>query len=256
MLTTGSQGEPRSAMARIADDSHPRIALGEGDTVVFSSRMIPGNERAIGNVQDQLVRRGVRLMTDDDHLVHVSGHPARDELRRLYRLVKPRYAVPVHGEWRHLTAHAELAREAGAEPVLLEDGDLLNLAPGDVEVVDSAVTGRLVVDGNRLVPLRGGVMAARKRMLFNGVAVASLAVDGAGRLIGRPRLTTPGLFELDDPETERITGEIAQAIGELPAPLRRDDAALSEAARATLRRALGKRLQKRPLVEVHVLRVS
>jgi ribonuclease J len=188
--------------------------------------------------------------------VHVSGHPARDELRRLYRLVKPRYAVPVHGEWRHLTAHAELAREAGAEPVLLEDGDLLNLAPGDVEVVDSAVTGRLVVDGNRLVPLRGGVMAARKRMLFNGVAVASLAVDGAGRLIGRPRLTTPGLFELDDPETERITGEIAQAIGELPAPLRRDDAALSEAARATLRRALGKRLQKRPLVEVHVLRVS
>jgi ribonuclease J len=255
MLTTGSQGEPRSALARIAQDNHPRVALGEGDTVVFSSRVIPGNERAIGAVQDALVRRGVRLMTDDDHLVHVSGHPARDELRRLYRLVKPRYAVPVHGEWRHLTAHAELAREAGAEPVLLEDGDVLNLAPGRVEVVDSAVTGRLVVDGNRLVPLGGGVMAARKRMLFNGVAVASLAVDGTGRLLGRPRLSAPGLFELDDPETDRITGEMAASLADLPAATRRDDSGLTEAARAALRRALGKRLQKRPLVEVHVLRV-
>jgi len=256
MLTTGSQGEPRSALARIAQDNHPRVVLGEGDTVVFSSRVIPGNERAITAVQDALVRRGVRLMTDADHLVHVSGHPARDELRRLYRLVKPRYAVPVHGEWRHLTAHAELAREAGAEPVLLEDGDVLNLAPGRVEVVDSAVTGRLVVDGNRLVPLGGGVMAARKRMLFNGVAVASFAIDAAGRLVGRPRLSTPGLFELDDPETDRITGELADSLADLPASTRRDDAALAEAARAALRRALGKRLQKRPLVEVHVLRVS
>ena len=256
MLTTGSQGEPRSALARIAQDNHPRVALGEGDTVVFSSRVIPGNERAIGAVQDALVRRGVRLMTDDDHLVHVSGHPARDELRRLYRLVKPRYAVPVHGEWRHLTAHADLARDAGAEPILLEDGDVLNLAPGRVEIVDSAPTGRLVVDGNRLVPLGGGVMTARKRMLFNGVAVASLAVDAAGRLIGRPRLSTPGLFDLDDPETDRITGEMAQSLGDLPVATRRDDAALTEAARAALRRALGKRLQKRPLVEVHVLRVS
>jgi ribonuclease J len=122
-------------------------------------------------------------------------------------------------------------------------------------VVDSAVTGRLVVDGNRLVPLGGGVMAARKRMLFNGVAVASLAVDAAGRLLGRPRISTPGLFELDDPETDRITGEFSSALADLPASLRRDDAALTEAARAALRRALGRRLQKHPLVEVHVLRV-
>jgi ribonuclease J len=105
------------------------------------------------------------------------------------------------------------------------------------------------------VPLGGGVMAARKRMLFNGVAVASLAVDAAGRLLGRPRLSAPGLFELDDPETDRISGEIADSLADLPTSLRRDDAALTEAARASLRRALGKRLQKRPLVEVHVLRV-
>ena len=201
ILVTGSQGEPRSALARIAADSHPRIGLGEGDTVVFCSRVIPGNERAIDTVQDNLVRRGVRLMTDADHMIHVSGHPARDELRRLYRLVRPRFSVPVHGEWRHLSAHAALAQEAGVTPVLLEDGDILSLAPGVPEVIDSAPVGRLVLDGARLVPLQGGVMGARRRMLFNGVAIASIAVDEAGRLRGVPRVSAPGLFEADDPET-------------------------------------------------------
>ncbi len=256
IMITGSQGEPRSALARVAMDTHPRIVLGEGDTVIFSSRVIPGNERAIGTVQDNLVRRGVRLMTDMDHLVHVSGHPARDELRRLYRLVRPRYAVPVHGEWRHLSAHAELAREAGATPILMEDGDILQLAPGRAGVLDSAPVGRLVLDGNRLVPLDGGVLSARRRMLFNGVVLASVAVNGAGRLCGPPRVSAPGLFEPDDPETGRIAGEFAAALAELPPPLRLDDAALTDAARAALRRALGRRLAKRPLVDVHLLRVG
>jgi len=255
MLITGSQGESRSALARVAMDTHPRVALGQGDTVVFSSRVIPGNERAIGTVQDNLVRRGVHLMTDVDHLVHVSGHPARDELRRLYRLVKPRYAVPTHGEWRHLSAHAALAQEAGARPILLEDGDILALAPGEVQVVDSAPVGKLVLDGNRLTPLGGGVMSARRRMLFNGVVLGSIAVDANGRLRGEPRVSAPGLFDSDDPDLERVTGEFADAIDGLPATLRRDDASLTDAARAALRRALGRRLQKRPLVDVHLLRV-
>lgn len=255
MLVTGSQGEPRSALARIAMDTHPRVALGQGDTVVFSSRVIPGNERAIGTVQDNLVRRGVHLMTDMDHLVHVSGHPARDELRRLYRLVKPRYAVPTHGEWRHLSTHAELAQEAGAKPILLEDGDILSLAPGDAAVVDSAPVGKLVLDGNRLTPLGGGVMSARRRMLFNGVVVASMAVDAGGRLCGDPRISAPGLFDTDDPQLRAVSDEFADAIDDLPGSIRRDDAALTDAARAALRRALGRRLQKRPLVDVHLLRV-
>jgi len=255
ILITGSQGEARSALTRVALDTHPRVALGEGDTVLYSSRVIPGNERAIGTVQDNLVRRGVNLMTDADHLVHVSGHPARDELRRLYRLVKPRFSVPVHGEWRHLSAHAGLAREAGATPVLMEDGDILNLAPGRVEVVDSAPVGRLVPDGGRLVPLSGGVMSARRRMLFNGVVLASVAVDEAGRLRGRPRVSAPGLLDQEDAELDRVCGEFAEALAGLPAPIRRDDDALTDAARAALRRALGRRLQKRPLVDVHLLRV-
>jgi ribonuclease J len=255
MLVTGSQGEPRSALARIALDTHPRVALGQGDTVVFSSRVIPGNERAIAMVQDNLVRRGVNLMTDVDHLVHVSGHPARDELRRLYRLVRPRYAVPTHGEWRHLSAHAALAQEAGAKPMLLEDGDILSLAPGPAQVLDSAPVGRLVLDGNRLTPFGGDVMTARRRMSFNGMVLASVAVDANGRVRGEPRLSAPGLFDNDDPELSDMTSAFADSIHDLPASLRRDDAALVDAARAALRRALGRRLPKRPLVDVHLLRV-
>ena len=255
ILVTGSQGEARSALARIASDNHRNISLGEGDTVIFSSRVIPGNERAIGAVQDNLVRRGVKLITADDEMVHVSGHPAREELRKLYALVRPRYAVPVHGEWRHLSAHAALATEVGAIPMMLEDGDILCLSGNRPEVIDSAPVGRLVLDGNRLVPLSGGVLAARRRMLFNGVVLASVAVDAAGALRGKPQLSAPGLFEPEDPEAQRVTREFAAAFAELPPSLRRDDAALPDAARAALRRALGKRLQKRPLVDVHLLRV-
>jgi ribonuclease J len=214
ILITGSQGEPRSALARVALDTHPRIALGEGDTVIFSSRVIPGNERAIGTVQDNLVRRGVNVMTDADHAVHVSGHPARDELRRLYRLVKPRFSVPVHGEWRHLTAHAALAEEEGVQSILMEDGDILNLAPGTVEIVDSAPVGRLVLDENRL-----------------------------------------RLFAADDPEAARALSEFGDGIADLPANTRRDDDLLTEAARGLLRRAVGRRLKKRPQVDVHLLRI-
>jgi ribonuclease J len=255
LLITGSQGEPRSALSRVARDDHPRVSLGEGDTVIYSSRMIPGNERVIGTVQDNLVRRGVRLMTDNDHLVHVSGHPARDELRRMYRLVKPRYAVPVHGEWRHLSAHAELAREAGAIPFMLEDGDVLTLSPGRPATTDSAPVGRLVLDGTRLVPLKGEVMSARRRMLFNGIVVASLAVDQAGNLRGRPKISAPGLLDPEDPETGRVADDFADSLHDLPANLRRDEAALQDAARSALRRVLGRKLGKRPMIDVHLIRV-
>ena len=242
-------------MARISQDQHPRIELGEGDTIIFSSRIIPGNERAIHGMQDALVRRGVRVMTDDDHMIHVSGHPARDELRRLYKLVRPKLAVPVHGEWRHLTAHAALAQEAGITAMLLEDGDILGLAPGKPEILDSVPVGKLVADGARLVPLNGTVMGARRRMLFNGVVIASVAIDESGRVRGKPRISAPGLFDAEDKETVRISGELAEALADLPAATRRDDSAMAEAARSALRRVMGKRLQKRPIVDIHLLRV-
>lgn len=255
LIVTGSQGEPRSALSRIASDTHQNISLGEGDTVVYSSRMIPGNERAVMAVQDNLVKRGVRVLTDRDHSVHVSGHAARDEIRRLYGLAKPRFAVPVHGEWRHLTAHAELAREEGVTPILLEDGDILNLAPGRVEVVDSAPVGRLALDGNRILPMNGGVLAARRKMLFNGMVLASLVIDGGGRVLGKPKLSAPGLFEVDDAESIRVTGVFAASLAEIPANVRQDEDGFRDAAKTALRRALGRKLQKRPLVDVHLMRI-
>ena len=138
---------------------------------------------------------------------------------------------------------------------MMEDGDILSLSGNRPEVTDSAPVGRLALDGNRLVPMTGGVMAARRRMLFNGVVIASVAVDGAGMLLGTPVISAPGLFEPDDAESQRVGREFSGAFTGLPAALRRDDAALADAARAALRRALGRALQKRPLVDVHLLRV-
>jgi ribonuclease J len=255
LLVTGSQGEPRSAMARIAADTHRYAVLGEGDTAIFSSRMIPGNERAIAAVQDALVRRGVDVITDEDELTHVSGHPARDELCKLYKLVRPKYLVPTHGEWRHLSAQASLAEEEGLTAIRMENGDMLRLAPGVPEVIDSVPTGRLAIDGALIVPLKGGIMSARRRMLFNGVVVGSAAVDANGEVVGEARISAPGLFEETDRLQRELETEFGALLNEVPASTRREDAAFTEAARAILRRIVGKRFGKRPIVEAHILRL-
>ncbi|GBQ34936.1 MBL fold metallo-hydrolase [Acetobacter fabarum] len=255
MIITGSQGEPRSALSRISMDVHPNISLGEGDTVIYSSRMIPGNERAIMAVQDNLAKRGVKVITDREHFVHVSGHATGGDVQKMYELLKPQHVVPVHGEWRHLTAQAALAQEMGIAPILLEDGDILRLSPGKLEVVDTAPTGRLALDGNRLLPMNGGVLAARRKMLFNGIVIGSFAVDDEGFVIGDPKVSAPGLLDPDDLESVRVREEFANALDVIPDELRNEDGAFREAAKTALRRALGRKLQKRPLVDVHVLRV-
>jgi ribonuclease J len=256
LLVTGSQGEPRSAMARIASNSHRFAQLKEGDTAIFSSRMIPGNERAITAVQDALVRRGVDVITDDDEFTHVSGHPQREELRKLYKLVRPQYIVPTHGEWRHLSSQAALAQEEGITPLLLENGDVLQFGPGVPEVVDSVPTGRLAVDGEQIVPLKGGILTARRRMLFNGVVIGSFVTDVAGKLLGPVKISAPGLLdETDHGFRDNVEAEFFELLSDLPAALRIQDAAFTDAARAGLRRIIGKRFGKRPIVEAHLLRI-
>ncbi|WP_298282997.1 ribonuclease J [Acidocella sp.] len=256
LLVTGSQGEPRSALARIAADSHRHAVLGEGDTVVFSSRMIPGNERAIMAMQDGLSRRGINIITDRDEFTHVSGHPGQQEVRRLYELVRPQYVIPTHGEWRHLSQQAAFARNLGIETLLIENGDVVELAPNRPQVVDSVPTGRLAVDGDKVVPLKGGVLTARKRMLFNGVVVGSVVLDKKGKLLGQPRISAPGLLGEEDNKTLAAhEAELREALQDLPAALRLDEDAFPDSVRALLRRIVGKRLGKRPLVEAHILRV-
>jgi ribonuclease J len=256
LLVTGSQGEPRAALARIAADTHPHAVLGEGDTVIFSSRVIPGNERAIATVRDGLARRGVNVITDDDEFTHVSGHPAREELRKLYKLVRPQYVIPTHGTWRHLSTQAALAQETGIATILLENGDVLQFGPGRPSIVDNVPAGRLAVDGERIVPLKGGVMASRRRMLFNGVVIGSFAMDGAGKLLGMPQVSAPGL--LDDAEGGlrlEVEEEFKGLLRKLRSDIRGDDSAFINAAKAGLRKIIGKHFGKRPLVEIHAIHI-
>lgn len=256
LICTGSQGEPRAALARIAEDEHPEVVLEPGDTVIFSSRVIPGNERAIGRLQNKLAHMGVEIITDHDHFVHVSGHPAQDELKRMYALVKPQTAMPVHGEARHLLAHARLAEECGVkQAVVTRNGEVVKLAPGAPAVLGEIETGRLVVDGKTLLPLGGAALKSRQHMTWNGAAMATVVVDGDGRLKAPPQVTVQGLAEDSAAVAEDLRAHVEEAVKDLPPRERRDDDALREAVRLAIRRALKAWHGKRPVTDVHVVRI-
>ena len=185
-LCTGSQGEPRAALARISEDQHPEVTFNKGDLVIFSSRTIPGNEKAVGRVVNGLVRQGIEVITDRTHLVHVSGHPRRAEMTELYGWVKPRIAVPVHGEALHLSEHAKLARAAGVpEVVLCGDGDLVQLAPDPAGVIDEIPAARLYKDGALLVPAEARTVADRRRLELRGHRDRRACDERQGRAAGR-----------------------------------------------------------------------
>jgi ribonuclease J len=256
LICTGSQGEPRAALARIARDDHPNIVLEEGDVVIFSSRIIPGNEKAIGRLHNALIRAGIEVVTDEDHFVHVSGHPARDELVRMYQMVRPRVAIPVHGEARHLLGHAELARQCQVQQALvIENGCLIRLDKDGASVADDIPVGRIASDGKRLLPIGGAVLQQRRRVGNDGSVVATLVVDRRGVLVAPPQLSLIGLAEATaDPAAElrdALTGEMES----LPASFRQDDNALRDAARRVLRRELKDRFGKRPLIDIQLVRL-
>ena len=258
LVCTGSQGEPRAALSRIASGTHPHIHLTGGDVAIFSSRIIPGNERSIHALQNRLVRLGVEVMTEKDHFVHVSGHPGRDEMTRLYQLLRPALAVPVHGESRHLHEHAALARASGvAQSIVIGNGDMLRLAPGAPEVVESVPTGRLAVDGCRLVPMESEIMRSRHRMVHNGSAVVTLVIDRMGRLLGDPQVTAMGLLDAEHEaeEHEAVVEAVREAIGELPLAARQNDDVARETARLAVRRHMKQSHGKKPLTDVHLVRV-
>src|SRR6202008_1879634 len=180
-LCTGSQGEPRAALARIANDDHPQITLNKGDRVIFSSRTIPGNEKAVGGIINGLVAQGIEVITDRTHLVHVSGHPRRDELRDMLAWTRPQLVIPVHGEALHLFAHARLARAVGVPKVLIcRNGDLVKLGPGETGIIEKLPSGRLYKDGNILEDSKSRAVVERRRLGFAGCAFVALAMDEKG----------------------------------------------------------------------------
>ncbi|MEA1673917.1 ribonuclease J [Nitrospirillum sp. BR 11163] len=257
LICTGSQGEPRAALARIADGDHPEIDLEPGDVVVFSSREIPGNEKAIAKVQNGLIRRGIEVVTASDADVHVSGHPARDELAQMYQWVRPFLAVPVHGEQRHLKAHADLALECQVPRALVpENGVVIRIGPGEPEIIGTVPSGKLCLDGRRLVPLGGTLLRTRNRMVFNGAAVVTLVMDDT-ELLADPKLSVLGLLDGEEDALfiEGLIKGIGQAVDKLAEAERRDDAAVTEAARLAVRRTFHAAQGRKPVTEVHLVRV-
>jgi ribonuclease J len=256
MICTGSQGEPRAALARIGRDDHPNVTLEGGDVVIFSSRIIPGNEKAIGRLQNALVRLGVEVVTEADHFVHVSGHPARDELTRMYQMIRPRIAIPVHGEARHLAAHAELARTCQVQHALvIENGDLVRLDGDGAAIVDEVPVGRIAQDGKSLLPIGGTVLQQRRRVGSDGSVVATLVVDRRGWLAAPPQISLVGLAEPSAASATALRDALADAMEGLPAPLRHDDNALRDTARRVLRRGINERFGKRPLIDIQLVRL-
>jgi ribonuclease J len=257
-ICTGSQGEPRAALARIASDNHPHVVLRRGDVAIFSSRVIPGNEKDIYKLQNQFVRAGVEVVTEKDHFVHVSGHPGREDMTRLYSLVRPTIAVPVHGELRHLLEHADLARLCQVpKQMVIGNGDMLKLAPGEPEIIGQVQTGRLAIDGTRLVQADSMVLRDRNRMMYNGSAVITVVLDRTGKLLGEPQVSAVGLLdsEHETDEHEAVVEAVREAVAELPASARRDDEITREAVRVAVRRHLKKSHGKKPLTDVHLVRV-
>jgi ribonuclease J len=249
-LCTGSQGEVRSALARIAAGEHRSVVLGPGDAVVFSSRIIPGNELPIFEMQNQLAALGVEVLTEQDHFVHVSGHPAREELAQMYRWVRPQIAVPVHGERRQQEEHARLAKSLQVpQAIVPENGQLFRLAPGRAQLIDETPSGRVHLDGTVLVAEGEGYAKSRRAMGYAGLIVVTLVLDQKGRIATEPMILFEGIPEaIHDRAREALDGVVKRHN-----PKRNDENELKETARRAVRRAASDAWGKKPVTRVEVL---
>ena len=253
IVATGGQGEPRAALGRIASGNH-ELKLTDGDTVIFSSRIIPGNEVPIGRIMNQLSDLGVKIVTEKQAHVHVSGHPGRPELIAMYDWVRPRIVVPVHGEARHLAEHARLALGHGIpHAVVQKNGDVIRLAPGDVAKIDEARVGQLVVDGDVILPAGGSTINERRRIGYGGLITVALPIGEDGRLAGTPMVRPFGV-----PVEEDRDDFIADATGAATHAYKPggDEEKVREAVRLAVRRCATLWTGKKPLVEVMLLQVA
>ena len=253
-LCTGSQGESRAAMARIALNEHPNVSLDAGDRVIFSSRTIPGNERAVNRVQSGLADLGIEVITDQDAAVHVSGHPRRGELEQLYGWTRPAIAIPMHGEGRHLEAHARLAEALGVRQVVrARNGTMVRLAPGPAAIIDDVPVGRLYRDGAIITRADDGPVRDRRKLSFAGSVAVSLVLSEKGALLADPEVALTGLPATDNRGTSFETLARDAAIGaieSIPRPRRKDQKLVSEAVRRSVRAAVNQAWGKKPVCSV------
>src|SRR5215213_1210445 len=258
-LITGSQGEPRAALARIANDEHPEIALSKGDRVIFSSRAIPGNEKGIGTIINNLIDLGVEVVTDRNHLVHVSGHPRRDEMSQMYAWTRPRIAIPAHGEALHLAEHAAFARAQGVSDVVrARNGAMVRLAPGKAEIIDDVPAGRLYRDGDIVIQATDRAIPDRRKLAYGGIVSVAIAIEEDGTIAGDPIIDSMGLPERTR-AGEVLTDLIANAVGDtldgLPKAKRRDPETVENAVVRAIRNTVRNVWGKKPACHVLVVEV-
>ncbi len=260
-LCTGSQGEARAALSRISEGTHPHVKLGAGDACVFSSRVIPGNEIPIRNLQNRLTEGGVRLYTERDHPgIHVSGHPCRDELAEMYAWARPTISVPTHGERRHLMEHAAFARDLQVpQQVTPRNGDMVRLAPGRAEIIDEVHAGRLYVDAGVVTPENGDALRERRHAAFNGVLAVSVVLDERGRVVSGPQVRALGLPTENEDHLDDVLNDLADEAEHALKRLKGDDLEMDENIEKAISRGVKKASQRiwgrRPVVETTVLRI-
>jgi ribonuclease J len=258
IICTGSQGESRAALSRIASGSHQHVSLGAGDTVVFSSRKIPGNERAIQRLQNRLIAGGIEVITDDDRFVHVSGHPSRGDLTRMYGLIRPQVAIPVHGEQMHLIAHAALAEACQVpQSVVPKNGSLIRLHPGPAEIIDHVPAGYLALDGGRLKALNAESIRDRTKLLHNGSVSTTVVLNATGKLLADPTVALRGIDDGDAgiDASEDLIDLVIETVEGMNKSARQRDASIRQQVEQAVRREIRQIYNKRPLVDVHLVRV-
>lgn len=260
-LCTGSQGEPRAALSRIAEGTHPHVKLGANDSCLFSSRVIPGNDIPIRNLQNKLTERGMRLYTERDHPgIHVSGHPCRDELAQMYAWARPEIAVPTHGERRHLMEHAAFARDLQvSQQVTPRNGDMVRLAPGRAEIIDEVTAGRLYVDAGVVVPEHGDALRERRHAAYNGMLTVSVVLDERGRIVSGPQVRALGLPTESEDHLDEVLNDLADEAETALKRIKGDELEQDELIEKAISRGVKKAGQRiwgrRPVVETTVLRV-
>lgn len=258
ILCTGSQGEPRAALAKLARDEMKTVSLTPGDTVVYSSRVIPGNEKAILEIKNLLIEQGIKIIEDGDALVHVSGHPRRNELKRMYEWVRPRILVPVHGEAQHLVAHGALGAMSGIPEVAqVRNGDMIRLAPGPAEIIDQVPFGRIFKDGKIIGAEEEVGIRDRRKLSYVGHVAVNVVLDDRYDLAGDPDLVAIGVAKFDrngEPLEEIMLSAAIGAIESIPRVRRKDLDLVAEAARRAVRGAANDAWGKKPIVTVFVTR--
>jgi len=253
ILSTGSQGEPNSALSLMAAGEHKYFEVGRGDLVILSSRVIPGNERTVGRIINGLYRRGAEVLYEDNAFVHVSGHASQEDLKLMMHLTRPRYFMPVHGEYRHLLGHARLAAEAGLPPdrvFLMEDGSALEVTKSGASIVTGIPAGRVLVDGKGVGDVGPVVLRDRELLAEEGMIAVAITVDRDGGVVAGPSIASRGVLYVKENEAlfEELRAVVAQAVSDMERVERRDRELLAERMRFAVRRFVNQRFQRKPVI--------